>query len=190
MQKTGEQYPLTKPEHHLLLGLVACTNKQSRKVFDKNDNCFRKPSIRAIATVTSYSNSSIGRLFKRLSDQGLMKFVTNAQNEEVRMLSPFFMPLTSSNVDKRFKYAMFALGSYAAACEWSKHCRDDGILYDFNTFNTSEVIDFDTGEIVTSMRKDCIRELSILELKQWDKHRQSYSCNDRTKRRTKSLHVA
>ncbi|WP_418641707.1 MarR family transcriptional regulator [Vibrio chaetopteri] len=183
MQDTGEQYTLTKAEHQLLLGLVNCRNKQSRKVFDKKDNCFIKPSIRDIEAVTYYSSSSIGRLFKKLSDLSLLKYVTNAQGDRVRMLSPFFMPLTSNTIDRTFKYAMFSLGSYNAACKWSKHCRTDGLLYDFNTFCSSEVIDFDTGEVIKSEQKDVIRELSILELKRWDKHRQSYSCTDRTKRR-------
>lgn len=187
MQDTGEQYPLTKPEHQLLLSLVNCRNKQSRKVFDKKDNCFTKPSIREIAEFTAQSKSSIGRLLKKLTELELLKFVTNAQGEHVRMLSPFFMPLTSNYIDRKFKYAMFALGSYNAACEWSKHCREDGLLYDFNTFSTSEVIDFDTGEIIKSEQKDVIKKLGILELKRWEKHRQSYSCTDRTKRRAPAL---
>ncbi|MEZ9281785.1 MarR family transcriptional regulator [Vibrio cyclitrophicus] len=182
MQDTGEQYPLTKPEHQLLLSLVNCRNKQSRKVFDKKDSCFTKPSIREIAEVTDHSRSSIGRLLKKLTELELLKFVTNAQGEQVRMLSPFFIPLTSNYIDKRFKLAMFALGSYADTCEWSKHCREDGVLYDFEKF-IPEDVDLETGEVITSVQKHKIRELSILELKQWDKHRQSYSCTDRTKRR-------
>ncbi|MEZ8657582.1 MarR family transcriptional regulator [Vibrio cyclitrophicus] len=186
MQNTGEQDPLTKAEHQLLLGLVNCRNKQSRKVFDKKDNCFTKPSIREIAEVTDYSRSSIGRLFKKLTELGLLKFITNARGENVRMLSPFFIPLTSNYVDKRFKFAMFALGSYADTCEWSKHCREDGTLYDFERF-VPENVDLKTGEVVTPVQKHAIREMSILELKQWDKHRQSYSCIDRTKRRPPRL---
>ncbi|MFN3015559.1 MarR family transcriptional regulator [Vibrio coralliilyticus] len=185
MQKKGEKYALTKPQHSLLLGLVNSRNKQSRKVFDKKDNCFTKKSIREIEEVTPYSKSSIGRLFKALRTRNLIKIVVNNNGDSVLMLSPAFMPLTTIHFEKLFKLAMYELGSFKKACEWSNACRADGVIYDFHTFTKADVIDFETGEVIP--QRVVHRQMDELELLRWERFRQSYSSKDRTKWRKPRL---
>jgi len=181
MQKKGEKHPLTKPQHQLLLSLVHSRNKQSRKVFDKKGNCFTNKSLREIEKVTTHSKSSLGRLFKVLNDRDLTRTVANHKGEAVTMLSPLFMPCTTHHLEKRCKLAVYALGSYKKACEWSDACRANSVIYDLDTFTLADIIDFETGE-VTPQRK-IRRALTQFELREWERYRHSYSCTDRTKHR-------
>lgn len=181
MQKKGEKRPLTKPQHQLLLGLVHSRNKQSRKVFDKKDNCFTNKSLRELEKVTPYSKSSLGRLFKKLEERDLTRTITNHKGESVTMLSPSFMPCTTHYLEKRFKLAVYTLGSYQKACDWSDACRTDSVIYDLDTFTLADVINFETGEVLP--QREIRRTLNVFEVKEWDKYRHSYSCTDRTKHR-------
>lgn len=185
MQNKGEKYALTKPQHSLLLGLVNSRNKQSRKVFDKKDSCFTKKSIREIEEVTPYSKSSLGRLFKALQTRNLVKSVINQSGDSVLMLSPAFMPLTTIHFEKLFKLAMYEFGSFEKACEWSKACRADSVIYEFHTFTKADVINLETGEVTP--QRLIRRQMDELELLRWERFRRSYSSTDRTKWRKPNL---
>lgn len=187
MSKKGAQPALKTREYDLLLSLVSSPRKQSNKIFDKHDNCFTGKSFRELEELTGHSKSKIARLFKKLRDRKLIKEVINVQGNTVTMLSPIFLPLTKNPIDQRFKRAMYSLGSHDAANVWSRICREDYKLYDYNSFVPSDVIDFETGEVITHANKVAIRSLDHNEAIEWRIHRHSYSCIDRTKRRTRSI---
>jgi len=184
MINTGEvpeKKHLPKKQHELLFRLVNSPKKQSNKIFDKQDNCFQEHSYRELEELSGESKSSIGRLFKALKDRGLIKCVIDSKGGSVLMLAPYYS-CRGGSFEKLFMQAMFALGNHELACEWSNSCRKDYVLYDYNVFSETELVDFTTGEI-TYPNKVALRKLSHFEVMQWSKYRSSYSSVDRTKHR-------
>jgi hypothetical protein len=187
MNKIGNTQPrkrLPEKQFQLLFRLVNSPKKQSNKIFDKQDNCFQVHSYRGLAELSGESKSSIGRLFGALKADNLVKKVIDIMGNEVLMLAPYFS-CRGGKFEKLFMHAMFQMGSNDLACEWSKHCRKDYVIYDCNVFNTMELVDFKTGEI-TYPNMVVMRRLSYFEVKQWNSYRNSYSANDRTKSRVQS----
>ncbi|TDF37411.1 MarR family transcriptional regulator [Alteromonadaceae bacterium M269] len=167
----------SKREMKLLLSIVHSRSKQSRKVFDKNDCCFQK-SIRDTAEIVGSSKSTVGRLFKKLKAEGLIRDVIDSSNIERVMLHPDFIELNKSKYEKWFLLAMYYQGSDDKAQKYALQCRADGVLYDYKTYG--EVVHLATGEITYG---DEIRRLSEFEVKSWYKYIESYGASDRTKRR-------
>ena len=166
-----------KKQYSLLIKLINSRNKQSNKIFDKHDYCFQK-SVREIAEITGDSKSTIGRLFTSLKEKGLAKVVLDNANSQRLMLNPSFINLSRKKHYKWYNSAMYHLGSDERAREYSKQCKLDGVLYDYETFG--EVIDFDTGEVTYGK---IIRKLTQYEQKSWFEDKNEYSSTDRTKRR-------
>lgn len=172
---------LPERQHQLLFRLVNSKRKQSNKIFDKQDNCFQVSSCRKLAELSGESKSSIHRLFVTLKKEKLVKLVTDNNGVEVLMLAPHFSS-RGAYFERLFMRAMFALGSYERASEWSLACRQDYTLYDYSIFDTNELIDFNTGEI-TYPNMVALRRLNHFEVTQWNSYRSSYSSVDRTKHR-------
>ncbi|EOB4971922.1 MarR family transcriptional regulator [Vibrio fluvialis] len=187
MKIKGEKHPLSKKDYSLLVELISSPLKQSNKIFDKKDNCFTDKTVRELEKLTGHSKSKLSRLFQKLQKLNLTKKVLDSAGNQVVMLSPFFIANTTHGIERNFKFAMFTLGSHDAACHWSNECRKNRVIYDLDTFNDADVIDFDTGEVVS--QRQIRRKLSQHEIYQWDKYRQSYSSVDRTKRRHSSNQV-
>lgn len=172
-------YPLPPSQYKLLLRLINSRRKQTNKFYDSYDNCFYSFSYRKLAELSGESKSSLNRLFNTLSCKGLAKKVTNNAGDKVYMLNPNFL-CCKSKWQKLFMIAMYKLESYDLACLWGEACRWDYQLYDLNTFHGSEIIDFETGEII---QPKAIRKLSHNEVLAWKAYINSYSSTDRTKQR-------
>lgn len=172
---------LPEKQYALLLRLINSRRKQSNKIFDKKDNCFQIYEYRKIELLTGESKSSIGRLFQLLRSRKLLKTVESNQGTNTLMIAPYFY-CNGSWIEKRFMKAMYILGSHKLACEWSKACLQNGVLYSPENFNTFELINMQTGEITRPNMKE-LKKLSPFEVEQWKQYRASYSKFDRTKPR-------
>lgn len=184
MKNTGETQVkklLPLRQHQLLFRLVNSLRKQSCKIFDKQDNCFQVTPYRGLAVLSGESKSSIARLFFTLRNEGLIKVVIDSRGEERQMLSPSFS-CRGNKFEILFMQAMYALGSHELACDWSESCRKDHVLYNYETFNNTELVDFTTGEITYPFMV-ALRSMKDFEVKQWNCYRGSYSSTDRTKHR-------
>jgi hypothetical protein len=181
-----EQYSLSAQQFGLLKRLVNSKRKQSNKIFDKQDYCFIPRSLRDLERVSGESKSSLQRLFASMESKGLLQKVRNESNLEVWMLNPSFLGRAGSTYNEWFMKAMYHLRSYNKACEWSQYCRKHGVLYNYNHFSTTEVIDLSTGE-VTFPNNEKLRNLTAYELYLWEQYRESYSSTDRTKKRTNTV---
>jgi len=168
---------LTVREMRLLLAIVHSKTKQSRKVFDKQDNCFQK-SARATAMIIESTKSTVDRLWQKLKSLDLARQVVDNLGEPMLMLQPDFIDTNRSKYEKWFLLAMFYQGSDAKAQEYASQCRTDGVLYDNRAFG--EVVCFATGDITYG---NVIRELTWPESKSWYQSIESYTSTDRTKRR-------
>ena len=172
---------LKPKQFELLVKLVHSRNKQSRKIFDKHDNCFQK-SIREIEIITKHSKSSVGRLFHIMREKDLVRDVIDISGTKRLMLNPAFRYYRNHQYfGKFYQLAMYHLGGDAKANQWSKKCREHGVLYDYKLFG--EVIDFGTGEVNYG---PIIRRLTTGEWKRWDDEIRKHSCFDRVKKRAKS----
>lgn len=172
---------LKPKQFELLMKLVNSRNKQSRKIFDKHDNCFQK-STREIQGITGYSKSSVGRLFRTMRQQDLVRDVVDVFGVERLMLNPAFFYHRKKYFDKWYQLAMYHLGSDAKAKQWSQKCREYGVLFDYQVFG--EVIDLKTGAVSYGR---IIRKLTYGECKSWYDEIKTPSCFDRAKRRTCAL---
>ncbi|MCY9853229.1 MarR family transcriptional regulator [Vibrio mediterranei] len=179
-------YSLTKSEHQLLLRLVNSRRKQSKKVFDKHDNCFRQTTFRELAELTTESKSNIHRLFSKLKSIGLLETVINVNDQPVPMLNPTFL-CCKPKWQKKFMEAMYSLGSHDEAIKWAKLCREDFKLYSYSEpIDICEIIDVSTGEVLT-IKPKVVRNLSQHEVREWEFTLDSYTSIDRCKRRPSSL---
>ena len=155
--------------------------KKIELLFDKQDNCFQISEYRRLEVLTGERKSSIGRLFQLLRTKNLLKSVVDIQGNNSLMIAPYLY-CSGNWIEKRFMMAMFILGTHKSACEWSKACLADSTLYRCENFNTFELIDIKTGEVLRPRMKP-IRELSVFEVEQWKCYQSSYSKFDRTKPR-------
>ncbi|MEZ9297901.1 MarR family transcriptional regulator [Vibrio splendidus] len=179
-------YSLTKSEYQLLLRLVNSRRKQSKKVFDKHDNCFRQGTYRELAELTNESKSKIHRLFSKLRSRGLLKIVLNVNNKPSPMLNPTFLSCKPS-WQKKFMEAMYSLNSHDEAIKWARLCREDFKLYShFEPIDMCEIIDISTGEVLT-VKPQVIRKLSRHEVREWEFTLDNYTSVDRFKRRPRRL---
>ncbi|GAB7220428.1 MarR family transcriptional regulator [Vibrio comitans] len=175
-----KKHTLTKKEHTLLLQLVNSTNKQSRKIFDKQDNTFTEKSFREREQILGVSKSRLQRLFDKLKKHDLLRLVDTATHERLWMLNPSFMCRNKGEFEKRFMQAMYEQQSHQKALEWTELCRSEDKLIDFSDMSPAEMIDYDTGEVVTIYNS--LRDLMPGEAMRWTKERQAYTSTDRTKR--------
>ncbi|WP_065311698.1 hypothetical protein [Vibrio mediterranei] len=179
-------YSLTKSEYQLLLRLVNSRRKQSKKVFDKHDNCFRQGTYRELAQLTDESKSKIHRLFSKLKSKGLLKTVVNVNGKPVPMLNPTFLSC-KPKWQKKFMEAMYSLNSHDEAIKWARLCREDFKLYSYSEpIDACEIIDISTGEVLTG-KPTVIRQLSPHEVREWEFTLDNYTSVDRCKHRPRSL---
>lgn len=155
---------LSEPQYQLLLSLVDSTRKQGNKIFDKKDNCFQFKTIRELEAISGESKSSLGRLFKALSDNDLTRKVTDVFGTQRIMLSPFYLSCTHNPFELLFKKAMYAQGSHIKALAWGKDCRRDGVLYNWD--NHLKEFDEESGELFNG---DVIRHITPEFTKRWVK---------------------
>ncbi|WP_122081899.1 MarR family transcriptional regulator [Vibrio coralliirubri] len=174
------KHTLTKKEHNLLLQLFNSPHKQSRKIFDKQDNTFTEKSFREREKITGVSKSQLQRLFDKLKKHDLLRLADTATHERLWMLNPSFMCRNKGEFEKRFMQAMYEQQSHHKALEWAELCRFEHKLIDFSDMSPVEAIDYDTGEVTTSYSS--LRDLMPGEAMRWAKERQAYMSTDRTKR--------
>lgn len=153
---------LSDPQYRLLIALVDSTSKCSNKIFDKKDNCFQTSNLREIESITGESKSSLGRLFKALSDNDLTRKVIDVFGAERIMLSPFYLPCTRNPFILLFKKAMYSQGSHNKAIIWAKDSRRDGVLYNWD--NHLAEFDEDTGELFNG---DVMKRITPEFTKRW-----------------------
>lgn len=179
----NKNYSLTRSEHRLFSRLVNSKRKGNNKFFDKKDNCFANLSFRELAALSGESKSSLNRLFLKLSQKNLIKKIKpNSSPNTVFMINPKFW-CARTGWERKFLRAMYQLACYQTALNWASKCRNNHILYDWDSYIEQDFIDKDTGEVLQSI---IIRKLHVQEVVEWKDSTSNYTSTDRTKSRAKS----